>query len=70
MASVMHWPTRRWPTFHVEPEESDNIVAARNAYHADAAQRSEPGVTRLEMTKSARRREVPMNAASMLPWSA
>ena len=39
MASVMPWPTRRWPTFHVEPEESDNIVAGRNAHLADVARR-------------------------------
>jgi hypothetical protein len=39
MASVMPWPTRRWPTFHVEPEESDTIVAARNAYLAEVALR-------------------------------
>jgi hypothetical protein len=37
--SVMPWPTRRWITFHVEPEESDSIVAGRNAHLADAARR-------------------------------
>ena len=36
MASVMSWPTRRWLTSH-DPEESDNIVAARNAHLADVA---------------------------------
>ena len=39
MASVMPWATRRWPMFHVEPEESDNIVAGRNAHLADVARR-------------------------------
>jgi hypothetical protein len=39
MASVMPWATRRWPTFDVEPEESDNIVAGRNAHLADVARR-------------------------------
>jgi hypothetical protein len=39
MASVMPWPTRRWTTFHVEPEESDSIVAGRNAHLADVARR-------------------------------
>jgi hypothetical protein len=38
MASVMSWPTRRWPTFH-DPEESENIVAGRNAHLADVARR-------------------------------
>jgi hypothetical protein len=38
MASVMSWPTRRWLTFH-DPEESDNIVAGRNAHLADVARR-------------------------------
>jgi len=37
MASVMPWPTRRWPTFNVEPEECDNIVAGRNAVLATVA---------------------------------
>jgi hypothetical protein len=39
MASVMLWPTRRWPTIHVEPKESDYIVAGRNAHMADVAAR-------------------------------
>ena len=39
-ASVMPWSTRRWPTRHVEPEESDNIRQARDRALADAIRAS------------------------------